>query len=69
MAYRFTHFLDIMLIFSNKEVSVTILHFAICTYMVNLACLRTEDVFEEKKRVNEIYLWSWGFIFRIKVND
>ena len=56
MASRFTHFLDMMLIFSDERVSITILHFAICTYMVNLACLKTEDVFEGKNRVSEIYL-------------
>ena len=50
MAYRFTHFLDIMLIFSDIKVSITILHFAICTYrnLVSLACFRTEDVLKKK---------------------
>ena len=31
MAYRFTYFLDIMPIFSDKKVSITIMHFVICT--------------------------------------
>ena len=40
--------------FFDTKVSITILHFAICTYrnFVNLACVRTENVFEEKNTVS-----------------
>ena len=50
--YTFLGYHAYSFIFLDKyKVSITILHFAICTCrnLVNLACLRTEDVFDEKK--------------------
>ena len=71
MASRFTHYLDFMLflkINNNIYLAFCNVHRIsnICSYQLFLTepWLRTEDFFEEIFRVNEIFSWSRGFVFK-----